>query len=171
MQDHPVEHAAAGRRIVSALTKGDERPLAIDDIFGDHRQRLIATRIDPYIGTDWAHGGLVAEAKTGSYGRLSAGKLGIGSLTHHPRVKERRAADLLPHRKACLHASLENEISAQGTRFEIAILEIARFRIALRYVSAAGAGEIRRVVCLQRSDRNGEHARTELILAVSAYRA
>ena len=97
------------------------------------------------------------------------GQIGIGALGDHSRVDEGCAGQLAPDREPRFDASFQHEVSTQGSRLEIAVLEISGGRIALRDVGAAGARDVERIVRLQRRDRNGEHARSELILTIAAH--
>ena len=128
------------------LLKGDQRLLAINDIFGYNWQGFRRTRVQAYIGTDRAYRRMVPHPEPGSYGRPLAGKGRIGLLADDPGVHEDRPNEVTPHRKTPLHTPLGHEIPAQRAGVEIAVLERGEVGIALGDVGSGLARHVQTVV-------------------------
>ncbi len=112
------------------LLKGDQRLLAINDIFGYNREGLRGPGVEAYIGTDWAYRRAVPEPEPRSYGRPAPGKGRIGLLLDQSGVHKDRSNQVPPDGKARLDAPFGHEISTQRTRVKVPVLERREVGIA-----------------------------------------
>ena len=88
-------------------------------------------------------------------------------MSHQSAVHKGCAKEVAPEGESRLDAALNHKVSTQRPRLEIAVLEDPR--VTGRHIGPARARHIETVIPLKVSNRHGENAGTQLILAEAAH--